>query len=120
MRGCDAADTASRHHVRMRILLSAAIVPLLIATASFAQDEVARTQLVEQQREKLRRKWEQQFRAADTDRSGGLSTAELRAARLPGKLLSQHAEIDTDANGELSPAELLAAREKQIAAQRAR
>jgi hypothetical protein len=104
----------------MRILLSAAIVPLLFVTASFAQDDAARAQLVEQQREKLRRKWEQQFRAADADRSGGLSAAELRAARLPGKLLSQYAEIDTDANGELSPVELLAAREKQLASQRAR
>jgi hypothetical protein len=96
-----------------------AIVPLLFAATVFAQD-AGREQLVEQQREKLRRKWQQQFRAADVDGSGGLSAGELRAARLPGKLLAGFAQIDRDGNGELSPAELLAARERQMAPQRPR
>lgn len=62
---------------------------------------------------------EAQFRAADVDRSRGLSRSEVEAG-LPRVLLKHFDSIDADGNGELSPEELIAMREEQAKARAAR
>ncbi len=100
----------------MRLLVLLGILPLLLAAAPV--DDAAREQLLTQRREKLKEKWEQRFRAADTDASGKLTLEEMQQAKLPGALISRFDDIDTDRDAALSPEELLAAREKELQAQR--
>lgn len=68
---------------------------------------------------RLRRQWEEQFRAADKDHSRSLDRAEAQAG-LP-KVLSRHFDaIDTDRNARITPAELWAMHEREVAARERR
>ncbi|MFA5940607.1 MAG: hypothetical protein WC809_14720 [Sinimarinibacterium sp.] len=73
---------------------------------------------VEQRRERLREKREQQFRAGDLDRSRSLSRVEIEAAKLPDALLRRFSEIDADGDDALTPEELEAAQNRRIEAAR--
>ena len=92
------------------------IVPLLLISLAGLADG-GRAALLEQRREQLRQKWEQQFRAADRNQDRGLSAEELREARLPVVLNENFDAIDKDQDGRLSPDELLAAQEQRVEAQ---
>jgi Ca2+-binding EF-hand superfamily protein len=97
------------------------IVPLLVALPLPAQGPAVgdnRTALMQQRREKLREKWEAQFRAADTDNSGSLSRDEVRKAGMPAAILDHFDDIDTNHDGQLTPEELMAAYEKRLDAQK--
>jgi hypothetical protein len=73
---------------------------------------------MQQRHEKLKKKWEAQFRAADLDQSKGLSLAEARKAGLPAAILDHFNDIDVDHDGQLTPQELMAVYEKRLASQR--
>ena len=63
--------------------------------------------------DKLKREWEQRFRAADKDRSRSLDRAEAQAG-LP-KILSRNFDrIDTDRSGGITPEELWAMHEREV------
>jgi Ca2+-binding EF-hand superfamily protein len=87
-------------------------------TAAESATSEDRSALLEQRREKLKEKWEAQFRAADADGSGSLTLAEATAAKLPDSLLNHFAEIDADRNGGLTPEELWTVHEKRLQQQR--
>ena len=63
--------------------------------------------------DKLKREWEQRFRAADKDRSRSLDLKEAQAG-LP-KILSRNFErIDTDRSGGITPEELWSMHEREV------
>ena len=77
-----------------------------------------RLAIIQQHREKLRKKWEEQFRAADTDNSRSLSREEAESGGLPASIRDHFEDIDTDHDGQLTPEELMAAFEKRLDAQK--
>ncbi|HWU69245.1 MAG TPA: EF-hand domain-containing protein [Stenotrophobium sp.] len=77
-----------------------------------------RLQLMQQRRQRLHDKWEQRFRAADTDHSRTLSRAECVKAGLPASIIDNFDRIDANHDGQLSPEELIAVYEKRLQAQR--
>ena len=91
-----------------------AVVVLAAASGAAATGEAG----LDQRRERLKQKWEAQFRAADHDGNRLLSQDEIRAAQLPESLLTRFGEIDADHDGGLSPDELWAVHEKRLQAQR--
>ncbi|MGH8541506.1 MAG: hypothetical protein ACRETW_13515 [Stenotrophobium sp.] len=96
------------------------IVPLLAASPLLAQPAgyaSSREALLQQRREKLKEKWEKQFRAADTDNSGTLTREECIKAGLPQSLIDHFDEIDTNHDGVLTPQELMSMYEKRLQAQ---
>jgi hypothetical protein len=63
---------------------------------------------------KLKREWEQRFRAADADHNRSLNRAEATAG-LP-KILSRNFDrIDTDRSGGITPEELWAMHQREVA-----
>lgn len=97
------------------------IVPLLVALPLPAQEQPAdngRSTLMQQRREKLRKKWEKQFHAADIDNSRSLTREEAKKAGLPAAIMDHFEDIDTDHDGQLTPEELMAAYEKRLDAQK--
>lgn len=94
------------------------IVPLALASLAALADG-GREAVLENRREQLRQKWEQQFRAADANQDRSLTQEEVRAAGLPATLSERFAEIDRDHSGALTPEELMAVYEQRLAAQRA-
>lgn len=94
-------------------------MPLALSAAA-AASEGSRADLLESRRERLKQKYEAQFREADADRSRGLTLAEAKAARLPDALVERFSEVDTDGTGELSPEELWAVEQRRLAAQQPR
>ena len=68
---------------------------------------------------KLKREWEQRFRAADADRSRSLDRKEA-AAGLPKVLARNFDRIDTDRSGGITPEELWAMHEREVAAREKR
>lgn len=96
------------------------ILPVLLAVVASAARagtaDAQRDALLQQHRERLAQKREQQFRAADRDGNGGLSRTELAASSLPKVLTSRFDEIDSDHSGELSPQELQALERRQLGA----
>ena len=96
----------------MLILRLAALV--LASTASVAADDA----VLRQHRERLKEKWEAQFRAADLDANRRLTREEIETSHLPDSLLSRFDEIDTDHDKSLSPEELWSMYEKRLEAQR--
>jgi Ca2+-binding EF-hand superfamily protein len=95
------------------------IVPLLLTQPLFAQEQdPARAALMQQRRDQLKKKWEQQFRAADADNSGSLTREEAKKAGLPAAIMDRFDDIDSDHDGQLSPEELMAAYEKRLEAQK--
>ena len=95
-----------------RTLVLAAL--LLAANACVAADE----QALSGHRERLKQKWEAQFRAADANQDRLLTREEIAAAKLPDSLVSRFDEIDANHDGGLSPEELWAVYDKRLAAQR--
>ena len=96
------------------------ILPLLATTPLFAQQQDSADQqatLMQQRRDKLHQKWEQRFRAADTDNSRTLSREECIKAGLPSSIIDNFDKIDTNHDGVLSPEELMAVYEKRLQAQ---
>lgn len=68
---------------------------------------------------RLKREWEQRFRAADLDRNRALNREEAQAG-LP-KVLSRNFErIDTNADGGITPEELWAMHEREVVAREKR
>ena len=63
---------------------------------------------------KLKREWEQRFRAADADKSRSLDRKEA-AAGLPKVLARNFDRIDTDRSGGITPEELWAMHEREVA-----
>jgi Ni/Co efflux regulator RcnB len=63
---------------------------------------------------KLKREWEQRFRAADLDRNRSLDRKEA-AAGLPKVLSRNFDRIDTDRSGGITPEELWAMHEREVA-----
>jgi len=63
--------------------------------------------------EKLKRDWEQRFRAADQDKSRSLDRAEAQAG-LPKILARNFDRIDTDRSGGITPEELWAMHEREV------
>ena len=63
---------------------------------------------------RLKREWEQRFRAADADKSRSLDRKEA-AAGLPKVLSRNFDRIDTDRNGGITPEELWAMHEREVA-----
>ncbi|MEQ1439934.1 EF-hand domain-containing protein [Fontimonas sp. SYSU GA230001] len=105
-----------RAHPMKRLI--AIILPVLAALPA-PPVHAASDAAVEQRRERLRQKREQQFRDADRDQSRSLSRAEIEAAGLPTSLLRHFDEIDTDGDGALSPEELQAMQDRRVRAARA-
>lgn len=98
------------------------IVPLVAAPMLMAQSEAGdddRVALLKQRREKLKQKWEDRFKAADTDHNRELTLEEAKKGSLPAAILDHFDEIDTDHNGQLSPEELIDCYEKRLDAQKA-
>lgn len=86
----------------------------LVCATCFAADDTE----LSQRRDRLKHKWEAQFRAADTDGDRLLSRAEIQAGGLPEALSDQFDEIDLDHDKALSPQELWVVHEKRLQAQR--
>ena len=63
--------------------------------------------------DKLKREWEQRFRAADQDRSRSLDRAEAQAG-LPKVLWRNFDRIDTDRSGGITPEELWAMHQREV------
>jgi len=62
---------------------------------------------------RLKREWEQRFRAADVNRNRSLDRAEA-AAGLPKVLARNFDRIDTDRSGGITPEELWAMHEREV------
>jgi Ni/Co efflux regulator RcnB len=106
---------------RLLLPLIFLIVPLVTAPMLMAQseaDDADRSALLKQRREKLRQKWEERFKAADTDHNRELTLEEAKKGGLPAAILDHFDEIDTDHNGQLSPEELIDSYEKRLDAQK--
>lgn len=69
--------------------------------------------------EKLRKRWELTFRAADKDQSRSLDRVEAKTG-LPKVLFRRFDKIDTDADGVITPEELWAMHEREVAARKRR
>jgi hypothetical protein len=69
--------------------------------------------------EKLKREWEQRFRAADVDRNRKLDREEATAG-LPKVLSRNFDRIDTNRDGGITPEELWAMHEREVAAREKR
>ena len=102
----------------MQLKIGLLIVPLAALLLGAAAPD--RESFLAQRREQLRQKWEQQFRAADTNQDRLLSREEGQAAKLPPALLDRFGEIDTNQDQQLSPEELMAVYEKRLDQQRER
>jgi Ca2+-binding EF-hand superfamily protein len=98
----------------MPLLLMRALPFLLASGAGVALDEAE----LSRHRERLKEKWELQFRAADADEDRRLSRHEIEAAELPESLARHFDEIDVDGDKGLSPQELWTVHEKRLQAQR--
>ncbi len=95
------------------VVIVPVLVTLLAPSLATAGGDEQRAQQLEQRRERLQQKWEQQFRAADLDGDRRLSREEAVNARLPKALLDRFDAIDLDGDCTLSPEELLTAQEKR-------
>jgi hypothetical protein len=94
--------------------LPIAIALLLGGSTAFAADESE----LSRHRERLKEKWEAQFKAADADGNRLLSRDEAAAGGLPESLVAHFDEIDLDHDKYLSPQELWTVHDKRLQAQR--
>ena len=86
--------------------------PLFFLTL-FASAAVAAQAPVAQPDARLKRDWEDRFRAADTDQSRSLNRKEAEAG-LPKVLSRNFDRIDTNADGGITPEELWAMHQREV------
>jgi hypothetical protein len=103
----------------------ALIVPLALGASGAAlagplDGPEQRAAMLAQRRERLKQKWEAEFRAADTDADRALTRDEMQAGKLPSALLEHFDDIDRDHDGHVTPEELWAVYGKRVDDQHAR